>query len=124
LLRSLLFGGSTSDPQRYGLTAVLALAMGLQNATVRTLAVPELTTTVLTMTITGIAADARAAGGSGSMSGRRLLAISAMLVGALVGGALILYDHGAYPLAIAFIVVAAIAVASRLPWTSAPPTPA
>ena len=33
--------------------------MGAQNATARKLAVPDLTTTVLTLTITGIAADSR-----------------------------------------------------------------
>jgi hypothetical protein len=31
--------------------------MGVQNAVARQLAVPDLTTTVLTMTLTGIAAD-------------------------------------------------------------------
>ena len=44
------------------LIALLGAAMGLQNATARTLAVPDLTTTVLTLTITGISADSRAAG--------------------------------------------------------------
>jgi uncharacterized membrane protein YoaK (UPF0700 family) len=38
-----------------------ALAMGIQNAVARRLAVPDMTTTVLTMTLTGIAADVRAA---------------------------------------------------------------
>ena len=42
---------------RYALIVSLALAMGAQNATARKLAVPDLTTTVLTLTITGIAAD-------------------------------------------------------------------
>ena len=37
--------------------ALLAVAMGVRNATVRRLAVPDLTTTVLTMTLTGLAAD-------------------------------------------------------------------
>ena len=46
--------------------ALLALAMGVRNATVRRLAVPDLTTTVLTMTLTGLAADSRVAGGSGA----------------------------------------------------------
>jgi len=46
--------------------ALLALAMGVRNATVRRLGVPDLTTTVLTMTLTGLAADSRIAGGSGS----------------------------------------------------------
>ena len=46
-------GGSA----RVGVAFVLAVALGLQNTSVRRLAVPDLTTTVLTMTITGIAAD-------------------------------------------------------------------
>jgi uncharacterized membrane protein YoaK (UPF0700 family) len=45
--------------------ALLALAMGVRNATVRRLGVPDLTTTVLTMTLTGLAADSRVAGDSG-----------------------------------------------------------
>ena len=72
------------------LVAALALAMGVQNATARRLAVPELTTTVLTMTLTGIAADSTLAGGGGSKIGRRLVAVAAMLVGALIGALLAL----------------------------------
>jgi len=41
---------------------VLATSMGAQNATARRLAVPDLTTTVLTLTITGIAADSALVG--------------------------------------------------------------
>ena len=37
--------------------ALLAFAMGVRNATVRRIGVPDLTTTVLTMTLTGLAAD-------------------------------------------------------------------
>ena len=47
---------------RYALIASLSLTMGAQNATARKLAVPDLTTTVLTLTITGIAADSPIAG--------------------------------------------------------------
>jgi uncharacterized membrane protein YoaK (UPF0700 family) len=83
-------GGAIEGGLRYGLVAVLAVAMGIQNATARGLAVPDLTTTVLTMTITGIAADTRAAGGTGSRAGRRLISIAAMLGGAVVGAVLIL----------------------------------
>ena len=39
-----------------------ATAMGLRNAVVRKLAVPDLTTTVLTLTVTGLAADSGLAG--------------------------------------------------------------
>jgi uncharacterized membrane protein YoaK (UPF0700 family) len=63
--------------------------MGIQNAAARAIAVPDLTTTVLTLTITGIAADSRLAGGPGSKAGRRLVPVVAMLAGALLGAALI-----------------------------------
>src|SRR5229473_733390 len=43
--------------QPFALIALTALAMGTRNAAVRKLAIPDLTTTVLTLTITGIAAD-------------------------------------------------------------------
>jgi uncharacterized membrane protein YoaK (UPF0700 family) len=76
---------------RYELIAVLAAAMGIQNAVVRRLSVPELTTTVLTMTMTGIGADGILAGGAGSRTGRRLIAIVAMFLGALVGTACVLH---------------------------------
>ncbi len=50
-------GQPPSSWLRYVLVAAMALAMGVQNAMARSLAVPDLTTTVLTMTLTGIAAD-------------------------------------------------------------------
>jgi uncharacterized membrane protein YoaK (UPF0700 family) len=69
--------------------ALLALAMGVRNATVRHLGVPDLTTTVLTMTLTGLAADSRVAGGSGRGSVRRIAAVLAMLLGAIAGALLL-----------------------------------
>jgi uncharacterized membrane protein YoaK (UPF0700 family) len=77
----------------YGLIVVLAIGMGVQNSTVRKLAVPDLTTTVLTMTITGLAADSTIAGGSGAKAGRRLVAVATMLAGAVVGATFILHHH-------------------------------
>jgi uncharacterized membrane protein YoaK (UPF0700 family) len=64
----------------------LAVALGIQNAVVRQLRVPDLTTTVLTMTLTGIAADIRTAPRPTVV--RRVLAVATMLGGA-VGGALL-----------------------------------
>ncbi len=98
----------------YGLIIVLGIAMGLQNATARKLAVPDLTTTVLTLTIVGIAADSRIVGGSGSRAGRRLIAVAAMLVGALVGSLLIFHVSIVYPLVIALIVMAIVALTARV----------
>jgi uncharacterized membrane protein YoaK (UPF0700 family) len=80
--------------------ALLALAMGVRNATVRKIAVPDLTTTVLTMTLTGLAADAPLFGGSGKGSTRRTAAVVAMLTGAIVG-ALLLKTSLTLPLAAA-----------------------
>jgi uncharacterized membrane protein YoaK (UPF0700 family) len=73
----------------YVIIALLALAMGVRNATVRRLAVPDLTTTVLTMTLTGLAADSGLAGGSGQGLARRGSAVLAMLCGAVVGALLL-----------------------------------
>ena len=88
----------------YVVIALMALAMGVRNATVRKIAVPDLTTTVLTMTLTGLAADSRLAGGDGRES-RRVLAVATMLVGALVG-ALELKTSIVLPLATATVLAA------------------
>ena len=114
-------GGEPVDSaRRYALIALLAAAMGNQNATARRLAVPELTTTVLTMTLTGIAADSRLGGGSGSKIGRRSLAVAAMLVGGLIGALLALRIDTAAPLAAAAGVLAVAAfTAQRLSRTQA-----
>jgi uncharacterized membrane protein YoaK (UPF0700 family) len=55
-------GQPLSSWQRYALVAAMALAMGVQNAMARSLAVPDLTTTVLTLTLTGVAADSQCRG--------------------------------------------------------------
>jgi uncharacterized membrane protein YoaK (UPF0700 family) len=67
----------------------LALAMGIQTATARRLAVPDLSTTVLTQTLTGLAADSRLFGGSGKGTTRRGSAVAAMLAGAVTGALLL-----------------------------------
>ena len=63
--------------------ALVAIAMGVRNATVRKLAVPDLTTTVMTLTLTGLVADP--AGGAPRNSRRRIGAVVALLLGALFG---------------------------------------
>jgi uncharacterized membrane protein YoaK (UPF0700 family) len=82
------FAASTlglGDFERYVLIVLLALAMGVQNATARRLGVPDLTTTVLTLTLTGLAADSALAGGKNPPPGRRLLATFTMFLGAAIG---------------------------------------
>jgi uncharacterized membrane protein YoaK (UPF0700 family) len=106
-------GQPVSQGARYSLIVVLALAMGMQNATARRLAVPDLTTTVLTLTVTGIAADSRLAGGGGGRPARRLISVGAMLAGALVGALLVIHVSLVLPLAIAAILMLAVALAAH-----------
>lgn len=68
--------------------AVGAVALGIQNAVVRYLAVPDMTTTVLTMTLTGIGSDLRKR--DLATATRRLIAVLAMLIGACIGAILVL----------------------------------
>jgi uncharacterized membrane protein YoaK (UPF0700 family) len=107
-------GGAPAAGYRYALIAALGVAMGIQNASARSIAVPDLTTTVLTLTITGVAADSALAGGSGSRIGRRLVSIIAMLGGALLGATLIRHAQAYDPLAIALAMVIAGAAVSHL----------
>jgi len=92
----------------------LGAAMGIQNAAARKIAVPDLTTTVLTLTITGMAADSALAGGPGSKAGSRLIAVATMLVGALIGATLVRHAPICYPLAIALVTIVLGAVTSHI----------
>jgi uncharacterized membrane protein YoaK (UPF0700 family) len=117
LLAGVILAAVTATPIpsaiRYTLIVVLAVAMGIQNAGARKLAVPDLTTTVLTLTITGFAADSALAGGVGSRAGRRLIAVAVMLLGAVIGAALVLHGLIAIPLVIA---LALTAIAGGTSW--------
>src|SRR3954469_23236928 len=115
LLATLLaatFGQPVAASARYALIVPLAIAMGIQNAAARRLAVPDLTTTVLTLTLTGIAADSRLAGGTGGHSARRLVAVTAMFTGALPGALLVMAVGLAVPLAVAAALSGASALAA------------
>ncbi len=104
------------DPEgalaQYSLIALLALAMGVQNAAARRLAVPDLTTTVLTLTLTGLAADSRLAGGKNPHPGRRLQATAVMFLGAAVGAFLVFHAGVVAVLALAFALLVVNGIAS------------
>jgi uncharacterized membrane protein YoaK (UPF0700 family) len=106
-------GRQLGPGSRYVLIALLALAMGVQNATARRLAVADLTTTVLTLTLTGIAADSWLGGATGARTARRVIAVGAMLLGALAGALLLLHVAPVAPLALAAALLALVAVAAR-----------
>lgn len=88
-----------------------AIAMGLRNAVVRKLAIPDLTTTVLTLTITGIAADSSFAGGDNPRWQRRFAAVLAMLGGA-AAGAFLMQRSIALPLGLCVAATGSCAVVS------------
>ena len=109
-------GRTLAEMARDVIAADLAIAMGVQNAVVRELKVPDLTTTVLTMTLTGIAAEFRTAGSSVAI--RRILAVLSMLGGAALGAVLVIHAEPAWALAVATGLMAAalLLVTVRRDW--------
>src|SRR5438067_8630366 len=81
--------------QPFALIALTAVAMGTRNAAVRKLAIPDLTTTVLTLTITGIGADSSLANGNNPRLGKRVASVAAMFLGAALGAVIIRYSISA-----------------------------
>jgi uncharacterized membrane protein YoaK (UPF0700 family) len=93
LAAAVAFFFGTAGLMGYIVIAVLGVSMGLQNAAVRSLAVPDMTTTVVTQTITGIAADLPIAGGTNTRIRRRITTVIIMFAGAL-GGAFVTLRAG------------------------------
>ena len=93
----------------HALIVLTAVAMGLRNATVRRLAVPDLTTTVLTLTLTGIAADSSLARGKNPRFRYRAASVVFMFSGAVVG-ALLLRLGPAAPLLLSGLLVLIIRI--------------
>jgi uncharacterized membrane protein YoaK (UPF0700 family) len=97
----------------YGLIVLTAVAMGFRNAVVRKLAVPDVTTTVLTLTVTGFASDSSLAGGTNPRWKTRLASILTMFAGAATGAALLRYSVAAPLAASSFLAVLASIAARR-----------
>ncbi|MFC9293866.1 YoaK family protein [Streptomyces sp. NPDC057011] len=92
---------------RYAVLVPLAVGMGLQNGVARRLAVPDLTTTVVTRTLTGLAAARRA-----PEAVRRAASVGLVLLGAYTGGLL----HGGpgpgWALGVVLLLLAGVALAA------------
>jgi uncharacterized membrane protein YoaK (UPF0700 family) len=112
---AVLAGSPFEAVWRAAIAATVAVAMGMQNAVARRLAVPDLTTTVLTMTLTGLAADVRASGWTRSAS-IRILAVLTMLAGAVAGTLLVL--HVSPQAALGLAVVLLMIVTATATWTA------
>jgi uncharacterized membrane protein YoaK (UPF0700 family) len=100
--------------------ALLAFAMGVQNASVRKLGVADMTTTVLTLTLTGLAADSPLAGGTNPRVARRLTSVAVMLVGA-VTGAVLLRRGVAWTIGAAAVVATSACVVASISARRPPP---
>ena len=99
----------------YAIIAILSISMGLQNAVVRSLAVPDITTTVITQTLTGIAMDSTLAGGNNVRWRRRVASVVIMFLGALLGALLIFRFGSAAALLAAALTLTIVSVwAQRL----------
>lgn len=77
--------GLADGQVRHVVVALLAVSMGLQNAVARRLGVADLTTTVLTGTLTSFAAESSLAGGSNPRALRRLNSAVVLGLGAALG---------------------------------------
>ncbi|WP_245193214.1 YoaK family protein [Kocuria sp. JC486] len=87
----LLLWGTPPSACLRGITGVLGMVMGAQAAAARTIGVKDITTVVITSTITGLAADSKLAGGTGKDNPRRVATIALMLTGAAAGALLLLW---------------------------------
>ena len=101
----LAFGDEPTHAQKVTVTTTAALAMGLQAAAARLVAVKDVTTVVVTSTITGLAADSVLGSGRGGGTTRRAVAVLAIIAGAVVGALLLRWHLGA-GLLLAGVVVA------------------
>ncbi|WP_439657704.1 DUF1275 family protein [Lentzea sp. HUAS TT2] len=104
--------GVDADGARVVVAAVLALSMGVQAATARHLAVKDVTTVVVTSTLTGLAADSRLGAARGQGAGRRV-AVVALLVAGAVAGAALCQVHASLAVALAAFVVLGVTVVGR-----------
>jgi uncharacterized membrane protein YoaK (UPF0700 family) len=106
--------GRPVNGDKYTLIVLLALPMGLQNALAFKLAVPGLTTSVVTQAITGISAESQLAGGSGSNMGTRIASTLSLFVGALIGALLIVDVNAWSSLLVAAVVLLVVGLSSAL----------
>jgi uncharacterized membrane protein YoaK (UPF0700 family) len=118
-----LFDHHPTEPVRLALVGILALGMGAKSALVRSVNVPGLTTAVVTTTLTGLASEGATGSWRSTAFAVRLFATSALLVGAIIGGALVVFVErwtglaAADILALAAVIWARSAAQSDESWT-------
>lgn len=120
----LALGLSDHDWQRsFAFIVLLAVAMGAQNATAVRMGVSGLSTTVLTTTLSGLAAGSPIGGGGCGPAEleRRAAAVVAMLLGAGMGALLLLHTGVVAVLVLGLALLALTAVAAYVAARAAPP---
>ena len=129
MMAAFCYAELSTDPSsgtgRYVLLVLTGLGMGSQTALVRRLGVPDLTTSVVTSTLTGMATDGRLGGGPDARAGRRAVAVFALAIGALIGALITRFADPRLNLALCALLLVAITAASiplarsTREWTSA-----
>ncbi len=99
---------------RYTVISVLGFAMGIRNSIVRRMGVADMTTTVVTTTITGLASESSLAGGTNPNAFRRATSVVCMFVGATIGAALVVHVHPGLALGVAAALTVVLAAYLRL----------
>lgn len=119
LIPTAFITSTPADPALgYPVTALLAVAMGMQAGAARHIAVTDVTTVVITSTLAALAFDSRFGRRIGQTWFRRLAAVALLALGALAGAALLLVAFW-LGLALAALLVVVVAVLGALGGRSA-----
>lgn len=108
-------------PVTYALIALLAGSMGVQNASVRQLGVPDLATNVVTTAITGFLVDLPALGWRHPSTAYRAGSVLSLFAGGAVGATLVLTTGPGAALAMGAVLLAAVGLAARVAGAGSPP---
>jgi uncharacterized membrane protein YoaK (UPF0700 family) len=115
-------GGHPGVGMQFVLITGYALAMGIQSAITRALAIPGVSTTYVTGTMTGVLADLALRSAGGRSIGRRVAVVASVAVGALCASVLLRFTPllaPVFPLAVTGIaVLTAVMVFHRAPRVS------
>ncbi|WP_346842864.1 YoaK family protein [Rhodococcus sp. A14] len=92
------------------IAAATAATMGTQAAVARKVGVKDMTTVVVTSTLTSLASESWMSGGGSALWNRRIGAIFAILVGAVVGAIILRHSHLGVAMALAAALTVAVTV--------------
>jgi uncharacterized membrane protein YoaK (UPF0700 family) len=112
LVMVLLRAPVVGSPSTVTTAALAAVAMGVQNAVARRIAVPDLNTAVVSMSMTGLAADYAHSTRDAVL--RRASAVLSLLLGAVVGAVIVGTAGVAAAFGLILLLLAGVAVAAHM----------